>query len=249
MPPALAVWLPCHFRNREKSSRIDTRSWTMNCSVSRPPIRSSPSKFCADDVGVLRLRVPAVALVRDVGLVEESRRAPAATSLQRVHPVLDVLGRLEAVARALTAEAADVGFVAPAVGDLGPLALRRLQRRFGEEQLLAERAREHALVGAEPLRPGSAGHSRPCRRSRVASRSCRFSSYDPKNCIRSLTIGPPSETPHCQRSNVGLRRRLAFHEEALRVADDGLVLHEALVLVEAEELAREPVAAALGDRR
>ena len=109
-----------------------------------------PFEVLADDVGVLRLRVPAVALVREVGLVEEPRARQLPLALQRVHPVLDVLGRLEAAAGRRTAEAADVGFVAPAVGDLGPLPLIRLHRRFAEEQLLAEGAREHALVGAEP---------------------------------------------------------------------------------------------------
>src|SRR6266542_636560 len=37
----------------------------------------------------------------------------------------------------------------------------------------------------------------------VLSRSCRFSSYEPKNCILFFTMGPPSEAPHCHLSYVG----------------------------------------------
>ena len=169
-------------------------------------------------------------------------------ALQRVHAVLDVLGRLEAVAPALAAESADVGLVAPVVGDLGLLARFRLQRHFAEEQLLAEGAREHALVVPQP-RDQARRSGRDRADDHVGGTVLPVLLVRPEELHAVLRRSDRRATrPTASARSVGFGVVLPFTKQVLGVADHRLVLDEALVLIEVEELARVPVAAAPGDR-
>ena len=42
--PSLKAWLPFHCAKRDRSLRSDSRSCTKSCSVSAPPMRSTPWK-------------------------------------------------------------------------------------------------------------------------------------------------------------------------------------------------------------